>query len=126
MNAHAIIRKLETGLTPLGHFRARAMFGGHGLYLDDLMFGLIFDGRLYLKADDENRAAFERAGSGPFVYETGKGRTIMTSHWLCPPAVLKDVRKLQDWVARSVQAARRARARKKPRKPRPRPKRPPI
>lgn len=121
MTAQAIIRKLETGLTPLGAFRARPMFGGHGLYLDDLMFGLIFDARLYLKADDESRPAFERENSEPFVYDSGKG-CVSTSYWLCPPAALKDTAKLRAWVGRAHAAAKRVKAKRKlgaKRKPRP-------
>ena len=119
MTAQSLIRKLESGLTPLGNFRARAMFGGHGLYLDDLMFGLIFEGRLYLKADDESRPAFERANSEPFVYDSGKGRVITTSYWLCPPAALTEPAKLRAWVGRAHAAAQRAKTRKKPRRARP-------
>jgi DNA transformation protein and related proteins len=122
MTAQSIIRKLETGLTPLGAFRARPMFGGHGLYLDDLMFGLIYDARLYLKADDESRPAFEREGSEPFVYDSGKG-CVSTSYWLCPPAAMKDTTKLRAWVGRAHAAAKRVKAKKTPRKPRPRLKR---
>ncbi len=114
MTAQAIIRRLETGLTPLGAFRARPMFGGHGLYLDDLMFGLIFEDRLYLKADDESRPAFEREGSAPFVYDSSKG-CVSTSYWLCPPAALKDATKLRAWVGRAHAAAKRAKAKRKPR-----------
>lgn len=31
-------------LAPLGAVRARAMFGGYGIYLDRLMFALVADG----------------------------------------------------------------------------------
>lgn len=107
MTSEALIRKLETGLAPLGAFRARPMFGGHGLYLDDLMFGLVFDGQLYLKADDESRPAFEREGSAPFAYDTRKGERVSTSYWLCPPAALKSPAKLRAWVGRAHAAAHR-------------------
>lgn len=119
MTAQSLIRKLESALAPLGAFRVRAMFGGHGLYLDDLMFGLIFDGRLYLKADEESRPVFARVGSSPFVYDSGKGRVITTSYWLCPPAALGEAVKLRAWIGRGHAAAQRAKARKTPR-PRPR------
>ncbi len=118
MTAQAIIRKLETGLTPLGAFRARPMFGGHGLYLDDLMFGLIYDARLYLKTDEESRPSFERAESEPFVYNTSEGQRTSTSYWLCPPAALKDAAKLRAWVGRAHAAAKRAKAKRKPRRKR--------
>lgn len=115
-NAESLIRKLDTWLTPLGAFRARAMFGGYGLYLDDVMFGLIFNGRLYLKTDGENRPDFEKAKSEPFVYD-GKTGAITMSYWLCPAAVLKDVEKLQQWIGKAHAAARRVKAAKPKRKP---------
>lgn len=114
MTAQSIIRKLASGLTPLGVFRARPMFGGHGLYLDDLMFGLIYDARLYLKTDEESRTAFEREGSEPFVYDSGKG-CVSTSYWLCPPAALKDATKLRAWVGRAHAAAQRVKSKRRPR-----------
>ena len=114
MTAQSIIRKLETGLTPLGAFRARPMFGGHGLYLDDLMFGLIYGARLYLKADEESRPTFQREGSEPFVYDSGKG-CVSTSYWLCPPAALTAPAKLRAWVGRAHAAAQRAKMKRKPR-----------
>ena len=49
-------------LRPLGPVGARRMFGGHGIFMDGLMFGLIADGQLYLKVDDLNRAAYEAEG----------------------------------------------------------------
>lgn len=117
MTAQTIIRKLETGLAPLGAFRARPMFGGHGLYLDDLMFGLIYDARLYLKTDEESRPAFERASSEPFVYESSKG-CITTSYWLGPAAALENPTKLRAWVGRAHAAARRVKTKRKPRRKR--------
>ena len=42
-------------LSPLGAVRARRMFGGHGLYLDELFVALIAGERLYLKVDSETR-----------------------------------------------------------------------
>src|SRR5438477_12201809 len=44
----------------------RAMFGGVGLYSDDVFFGLIAADVLYLKVDDTNRRDYEAAGAGPF------------------------------------------------------------
>src|SRR4051812_32669393 len=45
---------------------ARSMFGGAGLYQDDVFFGIIARDVLYLKVDDTNRADFVAAGSEPF------------------------------------------------------------
>ena len=50
------------------------MFGGHGLYVDDLFVALIACERLYLKADADTRPQFAAAGCEPFVYDAqGEG-----------------------------------------------------
>ena len=55
-------------LAALGPVRVRRMFGGQGVYRDDLMFGLEAQGELYLKADAETAPAFAAAGSRQFTY----------------------------------------------------------
>ena len=57
-------------LAPLGAVRARRMFGGHGLYCDDLFFALIASDRLFLKTDAVTQPAFAAAGCEPFVYRS--------------------------------------------------------
>jgi len=115
--ANAIIKKLEVGLTPLGVFRSRPMFGGHGLYLDDVFFGLIAYDTLYLKTDEDSRPDFEKAKLEPFTFESRKG-VMITSYWKCPPAALKDAAKLRQWVSKGHEAARRVKAAKPKRKAR--------
>ena len=114
----AIIRRLETSLTPLGAFRSRPMFGGHGLYLDDLFFGLIAYDTFYLKTDEQNRRDFIKAKSKPFSFESARKGLVVTSYWQCPGAVLKDTRKLRSWIGNALEAARRAKAVKPKRKAR--------
>lgn len=42
----------------LGRVEMRRMFGGHGVYHEGRMFGLIAGNRLYLKVDAESAAYF--------------------------------------------------------------------
>lgn len=107
---------VEDCLQPLGPVYARGMFGGHGIYLDGVMFALIADDVLYLKVDDQNRAAFEEAGLEPFVYE-GKHRP-MTMSYNRAPDCLEEWNALEPWVTGALAAATRAAAKKKPRPPR--------
>lgn len=89
---------------------ARPMFGGHGLYLDGLMFGLIWADIAYFKVDDETRGDYERAGMGPFrPYED---RDIAFSYFELPPAVLGDADALRDFATQAHGAARRAHSKK--------------
>jgi fumarate hydratase class II len=96
-------------LSPLGDARGRAMFGGHGIYLE----GLIAFDSFYLKVDDGNRPDFEAAGCEPFTYE-GKDKPIVMPYWTCPAEVLEDPEALRAWALKVLAASRRAR------KPRPR------
>jgi len=98
-------------LAPLGAARARRMFGGHGLYLDELFVAIVAGEQLYLKVDARTQAAFERAGSRPFSYEA-KGRRQSMSYWLAPEAALESAAQMQPWARLALEAALRARASK--------------
>lgn len=102
---------VEDALQPVGPVHLRAMFGGHGVFLDGLMFALIAGEVLYLKADDKNRPAFDSADLGPFVYETRNG-PITTSYHEAPD-VLDDWAALEPWARGALDAAMRADARKR-------------
>jgi DNA transformation protein and related proteins len=116
--AAALIRRLDASLTPLGAFRSRQMFGGHGLYLDDVFFGLIAYDTLYLKTDETNRGDYVTAKSKPFSFESSRKGLVITSYWQCPADALKDGRKLRRWIGRALEVARRAKAGKPKRTPR--------
>ena len=101
-------------LTPLGPVVARPMFGGHGLWLDDAMFALTFDGALWLKSDPECRALFEAGGSRPFVYRR-QGKPVQMSFMFVPEDVWAEPPRLVAWGEAALKAARRARAKKRKR-----------
>ncbi|MDH3241860.1 MAG: TfoX/Sxy family protein [Alphaproteobacteria bacterium] len=96
-------------LTPLGPVRARRMFGGHGIFMDDVMFALIAGDALYFKADAETEDAFRAVGSLPFTYNRN-GREISMSYWRAPAGALDDMAALAPWAERALLAARRAKA----------------
>lgn len=91
---------------------ARRMFGGTGLFLEELMFALIFDNTLYLKADSQSVSDFEVQGLQPFSYERG-GREIALSYFQAPEEALDDKDVLLDWASRAYAAALRAAAAKR-------------
>jgi len=94
-------------MSGVGRITARRMFGGHGLYHEGRMVALVAEGRLYLKTDASTRAAFEAAGSNPFVY-AGKGKPVTMSYWLAPDEALDDPALMRPWAQRAVEAAARA------------------
>ena len=97
-------------LAPLGAARARRMFGGWGLYVDDSFMALIAGEQLYLKVDDETREPFRAADCRPFVY-TGKGQPVTLSYWTAPADALDGPGPMAPWARLALQAALRARGR---------------
>lgn len=97
-------------LAPLGPVRPKAMFGGYGLYLDDVFFALVAD-QLYLKVDDRNRPRFEAAGMEPFRPFEDRPGTM--SYYPVPEEVFDDPPSLVDWAKGALDAALRARAAKR-------------
>lgn len=101
---------------PMGH--SRAMFGGIGLYVDTAMFGLIADGEVYFKVDDENRRGYIDHELQPFTYTTAAKQVTMSYYGL-PESALDSSEQMTKWFGPSLAAARRAaqkRARQKLRK----------
>ena len=95
------------------------MFGGHGLYLEGTIFALVFDGALFLKADEETKGSFERRGLGPITYEGRKGQAIALPYWEAPAELLEDGRALCRWARRAHEAGLRFNAKKKPKSAKP-------
>jgi len=91
-----------------GAITVRRMFGGYGIYHDGLMFGLVADDTLYLKADAENAHTFEEFNLGPFEYTKG-GKVMKMSYFQAPDAIMDDHDAAAEWAARSFEAALRAR-----------------
>ena len=106
---------LQDLLSDLGTVSARRMFSGAGVYIDGVIFALVIDDVLYLKTDDDSRAAFEAEGLEPFSF-VKQGKLISTSYWRAPELLLDDRAEMQRWAARALRAARNPgapRARKK-------------
>lgn len=100
-------------LSPLGAVRAKAMFGGHGLYVDEGFVGLIAVDRLYLKADAISAPNFEAAGCVPFVY-SARGKSTTMSFWSVPAEAMDSPADMASWGTLAMQAAARARAKAGP------------
>ncbi len=89
-------------LCALPEVRTRAMFGGHGLYQADRFFGILMDGRLYLKTDEQSRPGYVERGMGPFIYEKAR-RTLTINYFEVPPDVLESREELVAWARRAIQ-----------------------
>lgn len=98
-------------LAPLGSLRSRRMFGGYGIYVDDLFIAIIAFEQLYLKADAQTRPQFERAGCAPFQYERD-GKTATLGYFVAPEEAMESPALMERWGRLAIGAALRARAKK--------------
>lgn len=93
----------------LGAVQAKSMFGGFGLYLQGLMFALILDETVYIKADEVSRARFESHGLEPFRYEA-RGKVSSLKYFQAPEEAYDDPSTMVEWASLGYDAAVRQRA----------------
>ena len=91
-------------LAGLEGLRARAMFGGVGLYAGEVFFGIVAADVLYFKVDDSTRAEDEAAGSKPFKPYADRAMTM--PYYAVPVDVLESAPTLIVWARRAVAVAR--------------------
>ncbi len=101
-------------LAGLSRVRSRRMFGGVGLYSDDLFFAIITDDTVYLRVDEVSRAHFVARGMGAFRPYADRPEVSMT-YFEVPADVLEDAGTFVEWSARAVAAALAAAKVKAPR-----------
>jgi len=99
-------------LEPFGRCEAKRMFGGYGIFHQGLMFGLIADGSLYLKADAQSREQFVGEGSIAFTYYK-QDKPFQLSYYLAPDDFFEDEEACQCWARLAFDAALRNPARRK-------------
>ena len=73
-------------LSEFGPVTIRNMFGGAGIYADGVMFAILVDDTLYLKADEVSASGFAAEGKGPFTYRPKDRAPIAMSYGRCPNA----------------------------------------
>jgi DNA transformation protein len=75
--------------------RAKAMFGGFGLYRGKAFFACILKERLYYKTDERTSVKYMEAGMGPFRYND---RMTLKTYFEVPPDVIEDPDMLAEWA----------------------------
>ena len=85
-------------LAPIKSITSKRMFGGHGIFHDGKMFGMVDSkGTVFLKASDKNRILFENAGlerhsKMPYY-------ALLQSH-------IDDVELLRQWAMKSIEISK--------------------
>jgi len=91
-------------LQPVFPVNSRKMFGGHGIFHDGLMFALIADNELYLKACPETQAFFTDLNLEPFTYYK-KDKPYRMAYYLVPESFFEDEDTTGLWARRAFEAA---------------------
>lgn len=95
-------------LSALGRPRAKRMFGGHGIYVDERFMALATGHQLFLKTDALNRQAFEQAGCHPFEFNGADGQRVVMSYWSAPDDAMDSPAQMLPWARLAMAAALRA------------------
>jgi DNA transformation protein and related proteins len=96
----------------LGNVAFRKMFGGLGIFKDGLMFALVAEDALYMKADDATTPAYAAEGSGPFVYAGMRGKAMPMPYWRVPERLLDEPEEFAEWARKAFAAAQRTQKQK--------------
>ena len=95
----------------IGPVESKSMFGGFGMFLEGLMFGLVAGNELYLKVDTQNLQDYEDLGLQAFSFEKQR-RQFKMSYYQAPEEAMEDAELLSDWASNAYGAAMRAAAKK--------------
>ena len=99
------VRDLLAAFEPL---RFKRMFGGAGVYSNEVFFAILVDDVLYLKVDEQTRGDYESQGLRPLTYRKKNGRTATMSYYPVPADILEDPEALTAWTREALEAANRA------------------
>ncbi len=99
------LRDLFAGLGPI---RIRRMFGGKGVYHQGLIFALVVDDELLLKADEKTIPHFRAADCRQWTYEGRQGKPVAMPYWSVPGEAFDDPDVMTEWARRAFDAALRS------------------
>ena len=97
-----------------GRIALKRLFGGEGIYSGKRIIGIIVKDVIYLKTDEETRAAYVAERCKPF-YFNADGKRIASSYYEIPQRLYDDPETLGEW-ARQAEAVSDAKARARGRK----------
>lgn len=105
---------VEEALEPLGRVTMRKMMGGATLYLDGVVFAILDEGEIWLKADADTDDVWDRQGCERFSVTFRDGRVDTMNYRRAPSDVYDDPEAMQLWARLAVEAGLRSAAKKKP------------
>jgi len=89
-------------LEDLPDLECRAMFGGHGIYQEEVFFAILYKSRLYFKTDAASAAPYRRRGMKPFCPNP---KQTLKNYFEVPAEVLEDRDKVAEWARAAIRVA---------------------
>lgn len=112
MSQNSFVEYVKDMLEPFGTIRVKSMFGGYGIYCNEIFFAIIAYNELYFKGDKgEVSEYYKSVGSEPFMYDAGDKKVTM-SYWKVPEDVLEDNELLSKWFDLSYTLALKSKRKK--------------
>jgi DNA transformation protein len=102
------VKFLPETFSSFGAISIRKMFGGHGVFHEDIMIGLIADDTLYLKTDKQSAQQFIDQDLPQFTYPKAN-RLVGMSYYQAPAEALEDPDEMRHWAQLAFDAALRSR-----------------
>lgn len=103
---NAAIEDLFSGL---GSVTIKRMFGGKGIYHQNIIIALEVDSEILLKADAQSAPEFEAIGATQWAYEGKKnGKPIKMPYWSIPDEALDDPEIMTFWAHKAFEAGLRS------------------
>ena len=82
MNKSFLLQSVDL-FASFGVIKSRSMFGGFGIFCNDIMFALIVENELHLRASLQNEQTFKDLGMEPYCY-TKRGFPVVTKYFAVP------------------------------------------
>ncbi len=101
-------------MASLPEVTSRRMFGGHGLYLGEEFFGMVWRGRVWFRTDARSRPEYRALGAVPIPFGDPGGEKC---YWSVPEDVLEDPPRLVAWARAAAATPRPVEQRKAARTP---------
>ncbi len=76
-----------------------SMFSGHGIYCEEIFFGIIADGRVYFKTNPTTVSDYLERGMKPFQPNP---KQTLKNYYEVPAEILEDENQLAEWARKAV------------------------
>jgi len=115
MSAKPDPHRFDDLFAAFGQVTLKRLFSGEGIYTDGKIIGIIVRDVVYLKTDNESRAAFKSEGCKPF-YFTAATKRIASAYYAIPERLYDDAEELADWLRGALKVSSEKPRQKKKRK----------